>query len=60
MEEKLYRSKSDRMLAGICGGIGEYFQIDPTLVRLLWVIFSIGGPGLLVYLIGIAIIPSEP
>ncbi len=60
MEKKLYRSKSDRMLAGICGGIGEYFQIDPTLVRLLWVIFSIGGPGLLVYLIGIAIIPSEP
>ena len=60
MEKKLYRSKSDRMLAGICGGIGEYFQIDPTLVRLLWVIFSIGGRGLLVYLIEIAIIPSEP
>ena len=60
MEKKLYRSKSDRMLAGICGGIGEYLQTDPTRVRLVWVTFSIGGPGLLVYLIGIAIIPSEP
>ena len=60
MNKRLYRSVSNRMLSGVCGGIGEYFQIDPTLVRLLWVIFSIGGPGLLVYLIGIAIIPSEP
>ena len=59
-DKRLYRSRIQRMLCGVCGGIGEYFQIDPTLVRLLWVIFSIGGPGLLVYLIGIAIIPSEP
>jgi len=41
--KKLYRSKKDRMLAGVCGGIGEYFGIDSTLIRILWVLLSLGG-----------------
>ena len=49
MENKrLYRSSTNYKLAGVCGGIGEYFNIDPTLVRLGWILFSVmGGAGLL-------------
>ena len=47
MNKRLYRSAHDRMLAGVCGGIAEYFQIDPTLVRLGWVAFTaLGGSGI--------------
>jgi phage shock protein C len=63
MEKKrLYRSRSQTMLFGVCGGIAEYFQLDPTLVRLGWVvlsIFSAGFPGLLAYIICALIIPLE-
>ena len=52
MEKKLYRSSNDRMVGGVCGGIAEYFNIDSSLVRLLWVLFSLmGGSGLLAYII---------
>lgn len=52
MNKRLYRSAHDRMLAGVCGGIAEYFQIDPTLVRLGWVAFTaLGGSGILAYII---------
>ena len=48
------------MIAGVCGGIAEYFDIDPTLVRLLWVVFCVmGGSGVLAYLIAALIIPQE-
>jgi phage shock protein PspC (stress-responsive transcriptional regulator) len=58
---KLYRSKSNRIIAGVCGGIGEYLGIDPTLIRLLWVLFSLSiGAGLLAYIIAWIIIPEEP
>ncbi|MFZ2497350.1 MAG: PspC domain-containing protein [Methanosarcina sp.] len=58
---KLYRSKSDRIIAGVCGGLGEYFQIDPTIVRLLWVFFSLsGGAGVVAYILAWAITPEEP
>ena len=58
--KKLYRSSTNSMLAGVCGGIGEYFNIDPTLVRLAWVLFSVlGGAGVLAYIIAAIIIPSE-
>jgi phage shock protein PspC (stress-responsive transcriptional regulator) len=59
---KLYRSKKNRILAGVCGGIGEYFNIDPTLVRLLWLLFSVvsGGGGLAAYIVAWIIIPEEP
>ena len=48
------------MLAGVCGGIGEFFNIDPTLVRLGWVLFSaLGGSGILAYIVAMIIIPGE-
>ena len=61
MEKKLYRSRQNRMLGGICGGIGEYLNVDPTVVRLLWVLFTfVGASGLLAYLICLLIIPENP
>jgi phage shock protein C len=62
MEKKLYRSRRNRFLAGICGGLGEYFGVDPTVMRLIMAaasIFSLGA-GLLFYLIAWLIIPEEP
>ena len=57
---KLYRSNSNCMLAGVCGGIGEFFNIDATLVRLAWVLFSaLGGSGILAYIVAAIIIPKE-
>ncbi len=61
MEKRLYRSRSQRMLAGVCGGIAEYFNVDPTLIRLAWVIFAfLGGTGVLAYIIAAIIIPLDP
>ena len=58
---KLYRSQNDRMIAGVCGGIGRYLHLDATLVRLLFVLlFFLGFHGLLVYLIMWIIVPAEP
>ncbi|MBP3949994.1 PspC domain-containing protein [Halalkalibacter suaedae] len=60
--KKLYRSQYNRKLAGICGGLGSYFSIDPTIVRILTVVLffvSTGVPVLLAYIIGIYIIPNE-
>ena len=60
MKKKLYRSPENKVIAGVCGGIAEYFDIDPTLVRLAWVLFCVlGGSGLLAYIIA-AIIPEGP
>ncbi|MCQ2146264.1 MAG: PspC domain-containing protein [Bacteroidales bacterium] len=60
MNKKLYRSRQNRVFAGVCGGIGEYFDIDPVLIRLLWVfaIFWLGG-GVLAYLLAMIIVPSQ-
>ena len=59
---KLYRSRKERMLAGVCGGIGEYFGIDPTLVRLVWVVAGLfGGPlALVAYFIFMIVVPDAP
>jgi phage shock protein PspC (stress-responsive transcriptional regulator) len=58
---KLYRSRDNKVLFGVCGGIGKYFNTDPTIIRILWVLFTlIWGVGLLAYLIAILIIPEEP
>jgi phage shock protein C len=60
--KRLYRSRDNRMIAGVCGGLGEYFNIDPTLIRLLFVaavFFGVGG-GLLAYLIMMILVPEEP
>ncbi len=59
--KKLYRSRKSRMIAGICGGIGEYFGVDPTIIRLVWALFTIAsiGGGIILYLIAWIIIPEE-
>ena len=59
MMKKLYRSENDRKIAGICAGIGEYFDIDPVLIRLIWVVFAFAaGGGIIAYLIAWMIIPE--
>ncbi len=59
--KKLYRSRVDRFVAGVCGGLGEYFEIDPNIFRILFVIFSfVGMIGLFMYLAAIIIIPENP
>ncbi|AKB56043.1 Stress-responsive transcriptional regulator [Methanosarcina barkeri 227] len=57
----MYRSKKNRIIAGVCGGLGEYFKVDPTLIRLLWLLISIvgTGSGLVAYIIAWIIIPEE-
>ena len=58
--KRLYRSKKNRVIAGVCGGIGEYFNIDPVLIRLLWVLLIFAmGTGILAYLIAWLVIPSR-
>lgn len=57
--KKLYRSRMDRKICGVCGGIGEYFGIDPTLIRVLFVIFGLTGSGILAYIIAAIIIPEQ-
>ena len=60
-KKKLYRSRENRMIAGVCGGLGEYFEIDPTLIRLAAVFFSLWwGGGILLYLLAWFIIPEQP
>lgn len=61
MEQKrLFKSRDNRMVCGVCGGVGEYFNVDATLIRLVWVLASLfGGSGLLAYIIAAIIIPEE-
>jgi len=59
--KRLYRSNENRMIAGVCGGIAEYFKLDPTVVRLLWIILIfMGGTGILAYIIAWIIVPENP
>ena len=61
MQKKLYRSKTDKKLCGVCAGIAEYLNLDPTVVRLIWVLLVLcAGCGLLAYLICALIIPEKP
>lgn len=60
MDRRLYRSETNKMISGVCGGIGEYFNIDPTLIRLAWVLISIPTAffgGLIAYIFAAIIIP---
>lgn len=59
LKRKLYRSSRNRMLCGVCGGIGEYLDIDPTLVRLLWAVLACSGAGIIAYLAAAIIIPQD-
>jgi len=61
MEEprKLYRSRSQRMIAGVCGGLADYFNIDATLVRVLFLLLAVfGGTGLVIYIVMWVIVPD--
>ena len=61
MAKKLYKSRTDRQLFGVCGGLAEYLGVDSTLVRVILVLFCLaGGSGLIPYLICALIIPNEP
>ena len=62
MEKKLYRSKSDKKLAGVCGGLAKYLNVDVTLIRVIWAIVGIcgAGAGILAYIICAVVIPEEP
>ena len=60
-EKKLYRSDSNRVICGVCGGIAEYFEVDPTLVRTVWAVVSaFGGAGLVAYVAAAIIMPKRP
>lgn len=61
MGKRLYKSEDNRILCGVCGGVGEYLGVDPTLVRLVWVLITLAaGAGLLLYIIAAIIMPREP
>ena len=60
MKKRLYKSAVNKKLCGVCGGIAEYFDIDPTIVRLAWVVFTLlGGSGIIAYIIAAIVMPSE-
>ena len=60
MKKRLYKIETGKKLDGVCGGIAEYFDIDPTLVRLLWIIFSCcWGGGIIAYIIAAIIMPKK-
>jgi len=60
--KRLYRSGNDRILGGVCGGLGEYFKIDPVLIRVLWIIGTLAsmGTGIVAYIIAWIVIPRNP
>lgn len=60
--KKLEKSRTNRMICGVCGGIGSYFGVDPTIIRILWVVFCVAscGTALLAYFIAAVVIPEEP
>nr|WP_294680393.1 PspC domain-containing protein [uncultured Anaerotignum sp.] len=62
MEKKIYRSKTDKKISGVCGGFAEYFAIDATIVRLLWVLGTLLNLfiGVVAYIACIFVIPEEP
>jgi phage shock protein C len=61
MQKKLYRSRKDRKVSGVCGGLAQYFDMDSTLIRIIWILFILfGGSGVLAYIICALIIPEEP
>jgi len=60
MTKRLYKSRTERMIAGVCGGLGKYFDIDPVIVRLAAVFFAIWGAGVIAYIVAWIIVPEEP
>ena len=61
MEKRLYKINQGKMLDGVCGGIAEYFNVDPTLIRLAWILITVfAGAGVLAYIIAAIVIPRKP
>jgi phage shock protein C len=61
LKKRLYRSKDERMLAGVCGGLGEYLEVDPTVIRLAMVLLAFaGGPGIIAYIVLWIVVPERP
>ena len=60
MEKKLYRNPNNKMLAGVCSGLAEYINIDPTIIRVIWALVGLSGAGIIAYLICALIIPEKP
>ena len=61
MEKKLYRSRKEKKLCGVCGGIASYFKLDPTIVRLIWVLATLcAGVSVVLYIACALVIPEEP
>ena len=61
MSKRLYKANKDKMLDGVCGGLAEYFGVDPTLIRLAWVLLcAMGGSGVVAYIVAAIVIPRDP
>ena len=61
MEKKLYRSTTNKKIAGVCGGLAEYLSIDATIIRLIWALFVLfAGTGILAYIVCALILPIKP
>ena len=60
MQKKLYRSSENKQLCGVCGGIAQYFDIDPTIIRVIWALVALSGAGILAYIACAFIIPEAP
>lgn len=60
MKKRLYKSDADKKLCGVCAGIAEYFELDPTIIRLAWVVFTLfGGCGIIAYIIAAIVMPKR-
>ena len=61
MQKKLYRSKTNRMIVGVCAGVAEYFNIDPTIIRVIWAVTSLFAfAGVIAYVVCAFVIPEKP
>lgn len=61
MNRRLYKSEDNRILCGVCGGLGEFLGIDPTIIRLIWALLCVlAGTGILIYIIAAIVIPRQP
>jgi phage shock protein PspC (stress-responsive transcriptional regulator) len=59
--KRMYRSRTDRVIAGVCAGLGKYFNVDPVLIRVIWLVLVLAfGTGILAYLIAWLVMPPEP
>ncbi len=59
--KRLYRSRTDKKIAGVCGGIAKYFDVDPVFIRLCWILIALlGGSGIILYIVAWIIIPLDP